>query len=185
MERGAGASMFPSKYKKPVKAVQDAQAVKENQAKMKEGLSFSEKKGRQQLRGNLPSTRHHEGIHRTLTGVENKYDRTHRENIVSHMLESFFDSKDIEAIRGRTKELYGDKVSDEEILAHIPNLLQQKKYREESHYKKNPIDLKRIGSGWKKAIDFTSNLKEEELRNVVEKRIQQKKAEAKNGQKKK
>lgn len=183
MERGAGASMFPSKYKKPVKAVQDAQAVKENQTKMKEGLSFSEKKGRQELRGNFPSTKHHEGLHRTLTGIENKYSRNHRDSVVSHMLNKFFDKKDLKNIWERTKKMYGDKASAEEVLAHIPNLLQQKKYREDTHYKDNPIDLKRLASGWKNAVNFSNALNENDLNAIANKYAEKRKA--KDGQKKK
>lgn len=174
-EKGAGASNFKSKFKKPIKALQDSNTIRENQEKMKQQMSFSEKKGRPELRGNFPSTKHHEGLHRTLTGLEQKYSKDHREGLVLHMLNNFFDKKDLKSIVNRTKQLYG-KASPEEVLAHIPNFLQQKKYREEDAYKKQPVDFKRLASGWKNAVNFSSNLGEEDLQNIAQKHLAKKNA---------
>lgn len=175
-QRGAGASNFPSKHKNVAKKLEDYRVIKDNQEKMKQGMTFSEKKGRPELRGNFPTTTHHEGLHRTLGNLENKYSMDHRQALVEHMLNNFFDRKDLKAIMSRTKNAYGDKNTAEEMLAHMTNLLQQKKYREEDAYKENPVDYKRLGSGWKNAVDFANNLTEKELQSITRKYLTKKNA---------
>lgn len=124
-------------------------------------------------KGNYPSTKHHEGLHQTLTSVAHKTSDSHSKNLVRHIMDNFFDKNNVKGVSDYVGQNYdkNDPHLKEEHLTHILDLLTNRDKRDDhnKHFingKVGDIDYKQLKQGWKNAVNFTRNLDEKKLNEI-------------------
>jgi hypothetical protein len=150
---------------------------------MSTGQSNKEMK-ENKFKGNSRSTAHHEATHKFFSGIEQNYSKEHSQSLTNHLLENFFDPKDLKDINNNLEMHYGKDYQHmkEENLTYILDLLQNKETRSSFHSnsshmntgkihpnKAQKMDQKRIGrlkSGWKNAVNFVNNMSSDDLNNI-------------------
>jgi hypothetical protein len=137
------------------------------------GSQSKEKMVETKGRGNYPSTRHHEGLHRTLASLSSKTSGQHSKNLVRHLLDNFFDKNSVKGVSDYVSTLYDkdDPHLKEEHLTHILDLLTNRDKREDHELKfkdglVGDVDYKKLKQGWKRAVDFTKNLDKKTLNKI-------------------
>jgi len=124
-------------------------------------------------RGNFPSTKHHEGLHRTFSDLSQKTSKEHVDSLTSHLLDNFFNKDNVKSISDFVSHNYGEDYphKKEEKLTHIIDLLTNKDAREKHEElfqtgRVSDIDYKDLKQGWKKAVEFTSKLNRDKLNKI-------------------
>lgn len=152
--------------------------MRERDLGVNETYDFSpstKKQGLPEARNNYPSTKHHEGLHRTFAALSEKTSPSHTKALVSHILDNFFDKDNIQGVKDYVGLNYekDDNYMHEEHLTHVLDLLTNKDKREDhnKHFvngKIRDVDTKDLKSGWKKAVEFTRNLDRNKLNEINE-----------------
>lgn len=144
-----------------------------NEAYDYSGGQSKEKMAQTKGRGNYPSTKHHEGLHQTLTSVAQKTSNSHSKNLVRHIMDNFFDKNNVKGVSDYVGLNYDKKDPHlkEEHLTHILDLLTNKDKRNDhnEHFvngKVGDIDYKQLKQGWKNAVKFTRGLDEKKLNEI-------------------
>jgi hypothetical protein len=149
-------------------------------------------------KGNFPSTSRHEGFHAALDTLGKKFSDNHRTNLISHIVDNYFDPKDVDVIdkfvqgRGYKKD---NKRLKEEYLTHMMDLLTNPKKRDQFHnefshalsgdlkpgqaQQKDWDRMNRIKSGYLNAVNAMKKLTPKDLELINRKYSQPKQKEKK------
>jgi hypothetical protein len=123
--------------------------------RFEEGFDFSKVQTKEKMKqtkgkGNAPTTEKHESLHLALGNVARKYSKEHKKNLINHIIDNYFDPKDVKKLSHFVQDI-GYKKDDphfkEEILTHAMDLTQNPKKRDRFHSKFSHIlseDLKPI-----------------------------------------
>jgi len=121
-------------------------------------------------KGNFPTTRHHEGLHHTFGQIASDHSPQHSKNLVSHIMDNFFHKEDMAGVGDFISQSYDkdDPHLKEEHLTHVLDLLTDRDKRDSHNElfmngKARDVDMKRLKSGWKNAVNFTNSLDKDGL----------------------
>lgn len=139
-----------------------------------------------------PSTRHHEATHKFFSGVAQKMGQDVSSSLVNHLLDNFFDPKDLKSVNDNLSRYY-DKDNPhlkEESMTHILDLLQNKEKRQQFHDRHSfmnsgdlpPRDaikldrerMNRLKRGYQNAVKFVNSLNSKQLKDIHNQRSKKK-----------
>jgi hypothetical protein len=182
---------YEAKGKDPSKAIEKIKAPEVQADKFKRGSGVNTKSkyhndayaysgknnmspkemGSTKGRGNYPSTKHHEGLHRTLGEVARRTSKDHSSSVVNHILDNMFDKQQVEKVNAYVDKVYGKNSNKEETLTHVLDLLTSGKKRKAvdsflSQNKMKPLDYGNLKQGWKNTVKFGESLDENKINEI-------------------
>ena len=135
-----------------------------------------------------PSTRHHEATHKFFSSVEQKMGKDVSTGLMDHILEDFFDPKDLKTVNQNLSNYYDkdDPHLKEESLTHILDLIQNKEKRQQFHDRHSHMNsgelhprdatkldrerMNRLKRGYQNAVKFVNSLNSKQLKSLVKQR---------------
>ena len=135
-----------------------------------------------------PSTRHHEATHKFFSGVAQKMGKDVSTGLMDHILEDFFDPKDLKTVNQNLSNYYDkdDPHLKEESLTHILDLIQNKEKRQQFHDRHSHMNsgelhprdatkldrerMNRLKRGYQNAVKFVNSLNSKQLKSLVKQR---------------
>lgn len=152
--------------------------IYDQEGKVNEAYDFSGSQSKEEMkrtkgRGNFPSTKQHEGLHRTFSELSQKTSPEHSKSVVNHILDNFFGKDNIKSVSDYVSLKYDNKDPHlkEEHLTHILDLITNPEKREEhnKHYldgKVSNIDYSDLKRGWKRAVTFSKQLDRNKINEI-------------------
>jgi hypothetical protein len=152
--------------------------IYDKEGKVNEAYDYSPSQSKEQMketkgRGNYPSTKHHEGLHRTFSDLSQRTSEDHSKNLINYMLDNFFDKNTVKGVSDYVSTRYDkdDPHLQEEKLTHILDLITNPEKREDHNEKfvggkVGDIDYKNLKAGWQKATKFAKKLDRKTLNEI-------------------
>jgi hypothetical protein len=163
--------------------------VQDPDYKVNEAYEFKQKKPEgAKPDTSYPSTRHHEATHKFFSSVEQKLGKDVSTGLMDHILENFFDPKDLKTVNQNLSNYYDkdDPHLKEESLTHILDLIQDKNKRQDFHGRHSHMNsgelhpkkaeqldrqrMNRLKRGYQNAVKFVNGLNSKQLKSLVKQR---------------
>jgi hypothetical protein len=158
--------------------------------KTNRAYDFSPGQSREQMqqtkgKGNFPTTKFHESIHNQLRSMEQKHPsknqqiaEQHTNSLVGHILDNYFDKKDVASLKNYLQNKVGYKKDvSEEILTHLSDFRTSPEKRQKFNAfhdlgeEQNQQRMGRIKQGFQKLLPAMSKLSYKDLENIHNERV--------------
>jgi hypothetical protein len=163
--------------------------VQDPDYKVNEAYEFKQKKPEgAKPDTSFPSTRHHEATHKFFSSVEQKMGKDVSTGLMDHILEDFFDPKDLKTVNQNLSNYYDkdDPHLKEESLTHILDLIHNEEKRQDFHDRHSHMNsgelhpddatkldrerMNRLKRGYQNAVKFVNSLNSKQLKSLVKQR---------------